>query len=84
MPVVDSAADLTVNLYPPLPALSRLYWDIVRSYNWKSFTILYQDEEGLIRLQDLLSVSTDQMHRVLGPSLRRYRPQSNEDLPCWS
>lgn len=43
-----------VNLYPHPSMLSRAYVDIVRAWGWKSFTIVYESNEGLVRLQELL------------------------------
>ncbi|XP_071450570.1 glutamate receptor ionotropic, kainate 2 isoform X3 [Hetaerina americana] len=43
-----------VNLYPHPTALSRAYVDVVRAWGWKSFTIVYESNEGLVRLQELL------------------------------
>ncbi|XP_049807369.1 glutamate receptor ionotropic, kainate 2 [Schistocerca nitens] len=43
-----------VNLYPHPTALSRAYVDLVRAWGWKSFTIIYENNEGLVRLQELL------------------------------
>ena len=31
---------------------------MIESYGWKTFTILYQDNEGLVRLQELLKTPT--------------------------
>jgi len=39
--------------------------DIVRGWNWKSFTILYEDEEAMVRLQSLFKVSTTPGHKVM-------------------
>lgn len=30
------------------------YVDLVRAWGWKSFTIIYENNEGLVRLQELL------------------------------
>lgn len=30
------------------------YVDLVRAWGWKSFTIIYETNEGLVRLQELL------------------------------
>jgi hypothetical protein len=30
------------------------YVDLVRAWNWRSFTIIYENNEGLVRLQELL------------------------------
>ena len=32
---------------------------LIESYGWKTFTILYQDNQGLVRLQELLKSPTD-------------------------
>ena len=44
--------------------LYQAYADVVFSYNWKSFTLVYEDEESLIRLQDLMHVSTMPGYKV--------------------
>lgn len=43
-----------VNLYPHPSTLSKAYVDLVRSWGWKQFTIIYETNEGLVRLQELL------------------------------
>ncbi|XP_021195638.3 glutamate receptor ionotropic, kainate 2 isoform X2 [Helicoverpa armigera] len=43
-----------VNLYPHPAALSRAYVDLVRAWGWRSFTIVYENSDGLVRLQELL------------------------------
>ncbi|PNF30869.1 Glutamate receptor ionotropic, kainate 2 [Cryptotermes secundus] len=43
-----------VNLYPHPTALSKAYVDLVRAWGWRSFTIIYESNEGLVRLQELL------------------------------
>lgn len=43
-----------VNLYPHPTTLSKAYVDIVKAWGWKSFTIIYENNEGLVRLQELL------------------------------
>lgn len=44
--------DLSLNLYPRPSILARAYVDLVRAWNWKSFAIAYEDNEGIIRVQD--------------------------------
>ncbi|KAK7026645.1 hypothetical protein SK128_015457 [Halocaridina rubra] len=46
--------EYSVNLYPYPPSLSKAYLDILKELQWKSFVILYDSNEGLVRLQDLL------------------------------
>ncbi|XP_044006778.1 glutamate receptor ionotropic, kainate 2 isoform X4 [Aphidius gifuensis] len=43
-----------VNLYPHPSTLSKAYVDLVKAWGWKSFTIIYENNEGLVRLQELL------------------------------
>ncbi|XP_050427758.1 glutamate receptor ionotropic, kainate 2-like [Adelges cooleyi] len=43
-----------MNLYPEPTVLSRGYTAIVRDMDWTSFTLLYQRDEGLLRLQHLI------------------------------
>jgi len=77
----NQSADFSVNLYPDSSSLSRAYWDVISSYKWKTFTLLYDDEEGLIRLQDLMLVSTMPGYKVVFRSLLQnddYRPLLKE------
>lgn len=34
--------------------VQQAYVDIVKAWGWKSFTIIYETNEGLVRLQELL------------------------------
>lgn len=43
-----------LNVYPDPVILSRGYTAIVRDMDWTSFTLLYQRDEGLLRLQHLI------------------------------
>lgn len=45
--------------------LTKAYADVVRGWNWKSFTVLYEDEEGLMRLQDVIQLSTTPIYKVI-------------------
>ena len=38
---------------------------MVIGWNWKTFTILYEDEDGLIRLQELLQLSNTPGYKVI-------------------
>ena len=66
-----------VNLYPHPSVLSEAYVDLVRAWGWKSFTILYENNDGLIRLQEILKAhgsngfSINIRQLVSGPD---YRP----------
>lgn len=45
-----------VNLYPYPPMLAKAYTDIVRAWKWKTFTILYENDESLYRIHELLKM----------------------------
>ncbi|XP_071747530.1 glutamate receptor ionotropic, kainate 2 isoform X1 [Lepeophtheirus salmonis] len=44
----------SVNLYPHPKTISKAYVDLIESFGWMSYTILYEDNQGLMRLQELL------------------------------
>ncbi|XP_017048956.1 glutamate receptor ionotropic, kainate 2 [Drosophila ficusphila] len=48
---------MTVNVAPSLSALSRAYFEIIKTnYEWRTFTLIYDSPEGLARLQDLMNI----------------------------
>ncbi|XP_048485518.1 glutamate receptor ionotropic, kainate 2-like [Plutella xylostella] len=52
----------SINLYPEAVALSRAVALFIKDSDWNSYTLLYDDENGLIRLQEILK-HADQEHR---------------------
>ncbi|XP_076352002.1 glutamate receptor ionotropic, kainate 2-like isoform X2 [Tachypleus tridentatus] len=44
----------TVNLFPFANSLSEAYRDLIKSKEWKNFAIIYEENEALIRLEELL------------------------------
>ncbi|XP_037961200.1 glutamate receptor ionotropic, kainate 2 [Teleopsis dalmanni] len=50
---------MTVNVAPAPTILARAYWDIIKTnYDWKAFTILYENDAGLTRLLNLMDINT--------------------------
>jgi glutamate receptor, ionotropic, invertebrate len=43
-----------LNLFPDTDMLSRAYAELLLDYTWKSYTIVYEDEDSLMRLKDVL------------------------------
>ena len=43
----ESVDHLSINLYPKPSSLSRAYVDLVKAWNWKSFAIVYEDNQGM-------------------------------------
>ncbi|XP_030746457.1 glutamate receptor ionotropic, kainate 2-like [Sitophilus oryzae] len=55
-PRIFEAQDVTFNLYPEASILAQAYGTIVKSLDWDTFVVLYEDDEGLVRLQDVLKL----------------------------
>lgn len=47
---------MTLNFYPDSEVLARTLAGVLIDYTWKSYTIIYENEENLIRLKDVLQV----------------------------
>ncbi|XP_050306965.1 glutamate receptor ionotropic, kainate 2-like [Anthonomus grandis grandis] len=47
----------SISLYPEFRMLSKALAKIVESFDWTSFIILYEDEEGLLKLQDVMKLT---------------------------
>ncbi len=43
--------EFSMNLHPHPSIVGKAFADLIREMNWKSFIIIYEDEESLIRLQ---------------------------------
>lgn len=48
-----------VNLHPYPPVLAQVYAEIVKTFAWKSFTILYEDDSTFARIKELLKMNQD-------------------------
>ncbi|XP_066961996.1 glutamate receptor ionotropic, kainate 2-like isoform X1 [Macrobrachium rosenbergii] len=73
--------DYSINLYPHPSALSKAYLDLVRLFNWETFCILYEDNTGLVRLQEILKTPKKNEMKILYKRLPMgddYRPTLNE------
>ncbi|XP_071746528.1 glutamate receptor ionotropic, kainate 2 isoform X2 [Lepeophtheirus salmonis] len=72
--------DYSINLYPHPHALGQAFVDLVSAMKWKKFTVLYEKSEGLVRLQEVLKLSSNDKDmkitiRQLTPGLGGdYRP----------
>nr|APC94352.1 ionotropic receptor 7 [Pyrrhalta aenescens] len=53
LPISDQPIQI-FNLHPSPKALSKALATLVRENDWKSYTILYEDDNGLLRLQESL------------------------------
>ncbi|XP_070567432.1 glutamate receptor ionotropic, kainate 2-like [Ptychodera flava] len=61
----------SINLYPDPDTISKAIADTVDHYKWNKIAILYQNEDSLIRLQDVLKLSAHQKTKI---SIRQLIP----------
>lgn len=47
---------MTLNLYPDSVQSAKAFSDVLMDYDWKSFTIVYEKKENLLRLKDILQI----------------------------
>ncbi|XP_045026271.1 glutamate receptor ionotropic, kainate 2 [Daphnia magna] len=50
----SARSELSINLHPSQEVLNAAYKDLMRFLNWTKVAIIYEDEGGLLRLQDLV------------------------------
>lgn len=48
-----------INFFPYPPFLSKAYLDVIEVWDWNSFTVLYEDDEGLMRITKLVEDAKD-------------------------
>ncbi|XP_011690717.1 PREDICTED: glutamate receptor ionotropic, kainate 2-like isoform X2 [Wasmannia auropunctata] len=66
-----------INLYPHPDALSMVFQDLIIEYKWKEYAILYDNVDGLIRINRLLklsnmnTISAMVFHLGSGPNFRQ-------------
>lgn len=61
-----------VNTYPYPPVMSRAYVDVVKAWEWKSFTILYEDYSSLSRVNELLKMYEAKTYSIVVRQLDKY------------
>lgn len=67
----------TRNYFPSPNAFSRALADLVEDYDWKSFTVIYEDDYGLMRIHDVL-----QYHNIEnGPVMVRKIDDGDDQMP---
>lgn len=60
----DSRDYFSISVYPDHNVLSSAYADLISSWGWKTFTVIYEDDDGLIRLQDVLKATRSPDYKV--------------------
>lgn len=72
--------DLSINLYPRPSILAKAYVDIVKAWGWEEFVIVYEDNEGLIRLQDFFKEAQQRNWRI---KLHQFMPNKPYRETFW-
>jgi len=52
--VIGQAGDYAINLHPDITTLGGAYLDLIEEYQWKAITILYQDNNSMMTLKQIL------------------------------
>lgn len=52
-------ASTEINFYPHPPLLSKAYLDVIRTWEWKTFTVLYEDNDIFNRITSLVEDAKD-------------------------
>lgn len=47
---------LTLNMYPDAEVLSRAFAELLVDYTWRTYTIIYENDDSLMRLKDILQI----------------------------
>lgn len=64
----DKKEVFNFNLYPSPSVLSKAFATLIRENDWKSYTVIYENDDGLVRLQEVLkSLNPNVRYRKLGP-----------------
>lgn len=59
-PIIIIFTGSAINFYPYAPLLTKAYWEIIQEWQWKTFTVLYEDDESLLRLSELILMAKDE------------------------
>lgn len=72
----DTRDYFSISLYPDYLALSKAFKNLIEYWGWTSFTVLYEDNDGLVRMQEVLKATkgTDMKITVrkLDPHVENY------------
>jgi len=69
----------SISVHPHPAALSRAFADFIKKVGWRSFVILYENEEGLVRLQEVIKMP--QTFAGMQVTLRQLDMETNDYRP---
>lgn len=55
---------MTLNVYPDSDVLAEAFANVLVDYDWKTYTIIYENKENLIRLKDILQIHDPKSHAI--------------------
>ncbi|KAF2905279.1 hypothetical protein ILUMI_00899 [Ignelater luminosus] len=67
----------SINLYPDAEVLARAFADVVKRWQWESFTIMYENQNSLPKITEMLKIYNTTGHTVV---LRQLRSSSSGDF----
>lgn len=72
----DSRDYFSISVYPDHDVLSSAYADLLSAFGWKRFTVIYEDDDGLIRLQEALKATRGPDYKVTIRKLETFSQNS--------
>ena len=69
--------NMTINIYPDTEVLSHAFAELIVDYDWKSYTIIYENNENLMKLKDVLQIHGPRDH----PRTVRKLPTTSDFRP---
>ncbi|GFY54466.1 glutamate receptor ionotropic, kainate 2 [Trichonephila inaurata madagascariensis] len=66
-----------INFFPDSRILAKAFIKFVENDNWKSFTLIFEDNEALIRLQEVLQLPTSDKKNQVKITLRHVKPDQD-------
>ncbi|XP_055926378.1 glutamate receptor ionotropic, kainate 2-like isoform X2 [Argiope bruennichi] len=66
-----------INLFPDSRVLATAFTEFIKQDSWKSFTLIFEDNEALIRLQEILQLPTSAKQSQMKITLRHVKPDQD-------
>ncbi|XP_044262846.1 glutamate receptor ionotropic, kainate 2-like [Tribolium madens] len=63
----------SISFYPSQQILTQIYIDLLEAWNFKNFVILYENDESLIRIAELLKLYDGNGHKMVVRQLDKYQ-----------
>jgi len=76
---IKSRPDFSINVHPHPRLLGKAFADFVRDIGWKSLIVLYETEDGLVKIQELLKLP--KTFTELKISLKQLTPGTDDYRP---